>query len=98
MTNKQTNKSQADWIVKLTCQMRSRCEICIHWKITMTLEWLRCWKETAPWFPGNTHTPLCSGCIEKVMEDSSSPEPMSSALQDLFIKDNFSLQTRWMYL
>jgi len=59
----------------------------------MTLEWLRCWKETAPWLLGNTHMLLCSNCIEKVMEDSSSAwtQAVSSALQNLIIKDHFSL-------
>lgn len=52
----------------------SRCENCIHWEITMTLEGLRCWKETALWLPGNTHVLLCSDCIEKVMEDFSTPQ------------------------
>lgn len=40
----------------------------------MTLEGLRCWKETALWLPGNTHVLLCSDCIEKVMEDFSTPQ------------------------
>lgn len=39
-------------------------------------------KETAPWLLGNAHMLLCSDGIEKVMEDSSSPQiqPVSSPL------------------